>query len=57
MKDKEYFLLAGVVIGGILWASVSALIENNGVIPIIGLAFACLVMGVGLGMTIGGKDD
>lgn len=53
MKDKEYYLLTGVVIGGILWASVSSLVENNGLVAIIGLAFSCLVMGVGLGMTIG----
>jgi len=57
MKDKEVFLMIGVVVGGILWGSVTTLIENNGLIAIIGLAFSCLVMGVGLGMTIGGKND
>lgn len=57
MKKQEMFLLLGVVIGGILWGSVSSLIENNGVPAIAGLAFSCLVMGVGLGMTIGVKND
>ena len=57
MKKQEMFLLLGVVIGGILWGSVSSLIENNGVPAIVGLAFSCLVMGVGLGMTIGVKND
>lgn len=57
MKDKEYYLLAGVVIGGILWASITTLLENNGALAIFGLAFSCIAMGVGLGMTIGGKHD
>jgi hypothetical protein len=55
MKKQEAYLLLGVVIGGILWASVSSLVENNGLMAIIGLAFSCLVMGAGLGMTIGDK--
>jgi hypothetical protein len=57
MKDKEYYLLIGVVVGGVLWASVSSLIENNGLPAIIGLAFSCLVMGVAMGMNIGGWND
>ena len=52
MKKQEMYLLLGVVIGGILWGSVTSLIENNGVPAILGLAFSCIVMGVGLGMTI-----
>ena len=52
MKKQEAYLLLGVVIGGILWASVSSLVENNGLMAIIGLAFSCLVMGAGLGMAI-----
>jgi hypothetical protein len=57
MKDKEYYLIAGVFIGGMLWGSVSSLVENNGILAILGLALSTLIMGVGLGMTIGGKDD
>jgi hypothetical protein len=57
MKKQELYLLLGVVIGGILWGSVSTLIENNGLLAIMGLAFSCIVMGVGLGMTIGVKHD
>ena len=57
MKKQELYLLLGVVIGGILWGSVSTLIENNGLLAIMGLAFSCIVMGVGLGMTIGVKND
>ena len=57
MKDKEYYLYIGVLVGGILWASVSSLVENNGLPAIVGLAFSCLVMGIGMGMTIGGKHD
>jgi hypothetical protein len=53
MENKKWYLLAGVLLGGILWVSVSTLIENNGLIAIIGLGFSCLVIGVGLGMTIG----
>lgn len=57
MKDREWYLLIGVLVGGVLWASVYSLIENNGLLAIIGLAFSCLVMGVSMGMTIGGKHD
>jgi hypothetical protein len=49
MKDKKWYLLAGVLLGGILWVSVSTLIENNGLIAIIGLALSCLVIGIGIG--------
>ena len=52
MKKQEMYLLIGVLIGGIMWGSISSLIENNGIPAIIGLAFSNLVMGVGLGMTI-----
>jgi hypothetical protein len=49
MENKKWYLLAGVLLGGILWVSVSTLIENNGLIAIIGLGFSCLVIGVGIG--------
>ena len=49
MSNKDWYLLVGVVIGGILWASISSLLENNGLLAIIGLAFSCLVMGGALG--------
>jgi len=52
MKKQEMYLLIGVVVGGIMWGSISSLIENNGLMAIMGLAFSCIVMGVGLGMTI-----
>ena len=52
MKKQEMYLIIGVLIGGIMWGSISSLIENNGIPAIIGLAFSNLVMGVGLGMTI-----
>ena len=52
ITTKEVYLIVGVVIGGILWGSISHLIENNGLPAIMGLAFSCLVMGVGLGKTI-----
>ena len=57
MRKQEMFLLLGVSVGGILWASVYTLIQNNGLPAIIGLAFSCLVMGVGLGMSIGRAND
>lgn len=57
MSSRDYYLFTGVVVGGILWGSITSLLENNGLIAIIGLAFSCLVMGVGLGMTIGSKHD
>jgi hypothetical protein len=49
MKNKEWYLLGGAVSGVVLWASISTLIENNGLIAIIGLALSCLVLGIGLG--------
>lgn len=52
MKKQEMYLLIGVVIGGVLWGSVTTLIENNGLLAIFGLGASCIVMGVGLGMTI-----
>jgi hypothetical protein len=57
MKDKEYYLIAGVFIGGGMWGSMSSLLENNGILAILGLALSCIVMGVGLGMNIGAKND
>lgn len=57
MKEKEYYLLIGVSVGGILWASVYTLVQSSGLPAIIGLAFSCLVMGVGLGMSIGRAND
>lgn len=57
MTKKEMFLLLGVVIGGILWGSITSLIENNGLLSIMGLAFSSLVMGIAMGMNIGSKDD
>jgi hypothetical protein len=40
-----------------MWGSVTTLIENNGLLAIIGLAFSCITMGVALGMHIEGRDD
>lgn len=57
MSTKEIYMFIGVVIGGILWGSITSLIENNGLLAIMGLASSCIVMGVGLGMSIGGKHD
>ena len=52
------YLLLGVVIGGILWGSITSLIENNGLLAIMGLAVSSLVMGVAMGMAInGGMND
>lgn len=52
MFNREYFLVIGMVIGAVLWGSVNTLIENNGLLAIIGLAFSCLSMGVALGYTM-----
>jgi hypothetical protein len=57
MSNKEWFLFVGVLVGAILWASVTTLVENNGLIAIIGLSASCLVMGVAMGVNIGGKRD
>lgn len=54
---KELYLFVGVALGAILWGSVRELVEVSGVLPIIGLGLACIVLGVGMGVTIGGKDD
>ena len=53
MNKSEVYLIIGVFIGGLLWASISYLIENNGLPAIVGLAFACLVFGVVMGREIG----
>ena len=52
MRDKDYYLFAGVIIGAILWASINALLENNGVFAIFGLAFSSMMMGFGLGLAV-----
>ena len=52
MKASDIFLVVGMVIGAILWGSITALIENNGLIAILGLAFSCICMGVALGHNI-----
>jgi hypothetical protein len=57
MKSQDIFLVVGIVIGAIMWGSVNSLIENNGLLAIIGLAFSCITMGVALGMHIEGRDD
>lgn len=57
MNMKELYLFVGVALGAILWGSVRELVEVSGVLPIIGLGLACIVLGVGMGVTIGGKDD
>jgi hypothetical protein len=57
MKSQDVFLVVGIFVGAIMWASVSSLIENNGLLAIIGLALSCIVMGVALGMHILGDDN
>jgi len=52
MRINDIFLVVGMVIGAILWGSVNTLIENNGLVSILGLAFSCICMGVALGHTI-----
>ena len=48
----EYMLFVGILIGAILWWSVTTLVENNGLLAILGLAFSCLSMGVAMGQTL-----
>ena len=57
MKSQDIFLVVGMVIGAIMWGSITSLIENNGLLSIFGLAFSCTTMGVALGMHILGKDN
>ena len=57
MKSQDIFLVVGIVVGAIMWGSVTTLIENNGFLAIIGLAFSCIAMGVALGMNIVGVDN
>jgi hypothetical protein len=57
MKSQDVFLVVGMVIGAIMWGSITSLIENNGLLAIIGLALSCIVMGVALGMHILGDDN
>ena len=57
MKSQDVFLVVGIFVGAIMWGSITNLIENNGLLAIIGLAFSCIVMGVALGMHILGDDN
>ena len=49
MNMRDIYLFIGVIVGGILWGSITALIENNNLLSIIGLAFSCLIMGISMG--------
>lgn len=53
ITNIEWFLYAGVVIGAVLWGSLTSLLENNGVLSIFGLAVSCLSLGVVMGICIG----
>jgi hypothetical protein len=55
MKYAEYMLFIGIIVGAVLWGSVVSLIENNNLLSIIGLGFACLVMGITTGYLIKGE--
>ena len=57
MKSQDIFLVVGMVIGAIMWGSITSLIENNGLLAIFGLIVSCTTMGVALGMHIVGKDN
>ena len=57
MKSQDIFLFVGIFVGAVMWGSITSLIENNGLLAIIGLALSCIIMGVALGMHIVGKDN
>ena len=57
MKSQDIFLFVGIFVGAVMWGSITTLIENNGLLAIIGLAVSCVIMGVALGMHIVGKDN
>ena len=57
MKSQDIFLFVGIFVGAVMWGSITTLIENNGLLAIIGLAVSCIIMGVALGMHIVGKDN
>jgi hypothetical protein len=57
MKSQDIFLFVGIFVGAIMWGSITTLIQNNGLLAIIGLALSCTIMGVALGMHIVGKDN
>jgi hypothetical protein len=57
MKSQDIFLFVGIFVGAIMWGSITTLIQNNGLLAIIGLALSCIIMGVALGMHIVGKDN
>jgi hypothetical protein len=57
MKSQDIFLFVGIFVGAIMWGSVNSLIQNNGILAIIGLALSCIIMGVALGMHIIGDDN
>ena len=57
MKSQDVFLFVGIFVGAIMWGSITTLLQNNGVLAIVGLAVSCIIMGVALGMHIEGKDN
>lgn len=57
MKSQDIFLFVGIFVGAIMWGSITTLLQNNGVLAIVGLAVSCMIMGVALGMHIEGKDN
>jgi hypothetical protein len=57
MKSQDVFLFVGIFVGAIMWGSITTLLQNNGVLAIVGLAVSCIIMGVALGMHIVGDDN
>lgn len=57
MKSQDIFLLVGIMVGAVMWGSITSLIEHNGLLAIFGLGFSCVVLGVALGMHIVGDDN
>lgn len=53
MNRNEYFMVGGIVIGAILWGSLTTLIENGSTkIAVLGLVFACLCFGMAMGFSL-----
>lgn len=53
MKGHDKFLILGLVLGCIMWGSLTTLVENNGIIAIVGLMVSSMLLGFGLGLITG----
>lgn len=55
MSKIELLFFLGIVVGAIMWAAITSLIESAGFLPIFGLALSVGLMGGVLGWIVKGE--